>query len=73
MVQISRRIANIANDMVGKAASPETAAELGQMAHQLTKEYSQLAEQQQGASSACPSAEVSWSPVAQESGPSIIV
>lgn len=58
MVQLSKRIAQIAHEMVGKASSPETAAELGHMANTLTRQYSELAEQQQGASAACRSSEV---------------
>lgn len=59
MVQLSKRIAQIAHEMVGKASSPETAAELGHMANVLTRHYSDLADQQQGASAVCPNAEVS--------------
>ena len=59
MVQISKRIAQLAHEMVGKASSPETAAELGHMANLLTKQFSELAIKQQGACAASPSPEVS--------------
>lgn len=58
MVQLCKRIAKIAHEMVGKASSPETAAELGQMANILTKQYSDLVKEQQGASAVCPTNEV---------------
>lgn len=58
MVQLSKRIAQLSHEMVGKASSPETAAELGHMANLLTKQYSELAIKQQGACAASPNAEV---------------
>lgn len=61
MVQTCKRIAQVSQEMLGKASSPETSSELGHMANILTKLYGDLAEQQQGASAACPSADVSYS------------
>mgnify|MGYP001791639808 CR=1 FL=1 len=58
MVQQCRHIAQYAQEMVSKAASPETAGELGQLTNLLTKEYSQLAEQVPGACTVSSSPEV---------------